>query len=67
MDLAQILAWVPLLLILIAWVVFARALHKRDGAHVKEVVAINRELADLQRQTVSELLKIRKILEGQSS
>lgn len=59
-------AWLPLLIILIAFFVWARSAKKHYQGHVDEVNAVNQQIVDTNREMIAELKEIKQILKDQN-
>ncbi len=62
-----IVAWLPLVVLLIAWVFFMRRANRQYRAHVDQVNAINAEIRAVNQDMLVELRAIRAALERSKS
>lgn len=58
-----IVAWLPLVVLLIAWVFFMRRANRQYRAHVDQVNSINAEIRAVNQDMLLELRAIRAALE----
>lgn len=63
--LETLLAWLPLVIIMVAVVFFSRRSMKSYAAHVAHVEKINNELVEINREMIAELREIKQILKDQ--
>ncbi len=62
-----IVAWLPLVVLLIAWVFFMRRANRQYRAHVDQVNSINAEIRAVNQDMLVELRAIRAALERSKS
>ncbi len=62
-----IVAWLPLVVLLIAWVFFMRRANRQYKSHVDQVNAINAEIRAVNQDMLVELRAIRAALERSKS
>lgn len=62
-----IVAWLPLVVLLIAWVFFMRRANRQYRAHVDQVNSINAEIRAVNQDMLLELRAIRAALERSKS
>lgn len=59
-------AWLPLIIILVVFVFWARAAKKQYQKHVDEVNGVNQQIVDTNREMIAELREIKQVLKDQS-
>lgn len=54
--------WLPLLVLLVAWVYFMRRANRNYKAHVAEVNGVNAQILEANREMLAELREIKAVL-----